>query len=80
MIILYLLLNPSFIYYFISIVGHKKSRLIPIESRMYKGFSLVLITEISVNSYTYNKTSWVPSDDCLEVFLPEIYISFMKKF
>ncbi len=68
MILLYLFLNPSFIYYFILIVGHKKPRLFPTKSRIYKALALVLITERLVNSHTYNKTFWVTSDDYLETF------------
>lgn len=69
MIFLYLLLNPSFIYSFILTIGHKNPRLLPTKSRIYKALSLVLITERLVNSHIYNKTSWVKSDNYLEVFL-----------
>lgn len=57
MIFLDLLLNPSFIYDFILISGHKKPRLISTKSRIYKALALILITKRLFNSHTYNKTS-----------------------
>jgi hypothetical protein len=68
MIFLSLLLSPSLIYSFMVIIGQRKTRLIRTKSRIHKALSLILITERLVNSHTYNKTYWVPSDDYLGIF------------
>jgi hypothetical protein len=63
-----LLLNLGFIYLFALMIEHRKPRLIQTESRSYKALLIMLRTERSVNSHTYNKTDWMIVHNYLETY------------